>query len=49
MNHVRILKIRKSIFKKDFKKSLSEKRVENWKDKQLYEQFISDMPEDTAK
>ena len=32
---------------KDFKKLLYEKRVENWKEKQMYRQFIRDMPEDT--
>ena len=31
------------------KKSLNEKRVENWKEKQMYGQFIRDMPEDTDK
>ena len=34
---------------KDFKKSLNEKRVENWKEKQMYGQFIRDMPEGTEK
>ena len=35
MNHVRILKLRESISKKDFEKSLNEKRVENWKERQM--------------
>ena len=35
MKHVRILKFRESVSKKDFKKSLNEKRVENWKEKQM--------------
>ena len=34
---------------KDFKKSLNEKEVENWKEKQMYGQFIWDMPEGTDK
>ena len=47
VKHVRILKFRKSVSKKDFKKWLIEKREENWKEKQRYVQFIRDMPEDT--
>ena len=35
MKHVRILKFRESVSKKDFKKSLNEKRVENWKEKKM--------------
>ena len=35
MKHVRILKFRESVSKKDFKKLLNEKRVENWKEKQM--------------
>ena len=35
MKHVRILKFRESVSKIDFKKSLNEKRVENWKEKQM--------------
>ena len=35
MKHVRILKFRESVSKKDFKKSLNEKRAENWKEKQM--------------
>ena len=49
VKHVRILKFRKSVSKKDFKKWLIEKRGENWKEKQRYGQFIRDMPEDTDK
>ena len=49
MKHVRILKLRESVSKKDFKKSLNENRVENWKEKQMYGQFIRDMPDDTDK
>ena len=49
MKHVRILKLRESVSKKDFKKSLNENRVENWKEKQMYGQFIKDMPDGTDK
>ena len=49
MKHVRILKLRESVSKKDFKKSLNENRVENWKEKQMYGQFIRDMSEGTDK
>ena len=49
MKHVRILKFKESVSKKDFKKSLNEKRIENWKKKQMYRQFIGDMPEGTDK
>ena len=49
MKHVRILKLRESVSKKDFKKSLNENRVENWKEKQMYGQFIRDMPDGTDK
>ena len=49
VKHVRILKFRESVSKKDFKKSLNEKRVENWKEKKMYGQFISDMPDGTEK
>ena len=49
VKHVRILNLRESVSKKDFKKSLNEKRVENWKEKQMYGQFIRDMPEGTDK
>ena len=49
MIHVRILKFKESISRKDFKKSLNEKMVENWKEKQMYGQFIRDMPESTDK
>ena len=34
-----------NLSKRDFKKSLNEKRLENWKEKQMYGQFIRDMPE----
>ena len=49
MKHVRILKLRESVSKKDFKKSLNENRVEHWKEKQMYGQFIRDMPDGTDK
>ena len=49
MKHVRILKLGESVSKKDFKKSLNENRVENWKEKQMYGQFIRDMPDGTDK
>ena len=49
VKHVGILKFKESISKKDFKKLLNEKRVENWKEKQMYGQFIRDMTEDTDK
>ena len=46
MKHVRILKFREFLKKKkDFKISLNEKKVENWEEKQMYGQFIRDMPE----
>ena len=48
VRHVRILKFRESVSKKDFKKSLNEKSVENWKEKQMYGQF-RDMPEGAGK
>ena len=38
VNHVRILKFRESVSKNDFKNWLNEKRVENWKEKQMYGQ-----------
>ena len=34
VKHFRILNLRESVSKKDFKKSLNKKRVENWKEKQ---------------
>ena len=49
VKHVEILKFRESVSKKDFKKVLNEKRVENWKEKQMYGQFIRDMPEEKDK
>ena len=49
VKHVRILKLRESVSKKNFKKLLNEKRVENWKEKKMYGQFIRDMPEGTDK
>ena len=49
VKHVGILKFKESISKKDFKKLLNQKRVENWKEKQMYGQFIRDMTEDTDK
>ena len=47
--HVKILKFKERVSKKDFKKSLNEKRVENWKEVEMYGQFIRDLPEDTDK
>ena len=41
----RILKLRESVSKKDFIKSSNEKRVENWKEKQMYWQFLRDIPQ----
>ena len=49
VKHVRILKFKESASKKGFKKSLNEKRVENWEEKLMYEQFIRDMPDGTDK
>ena len=49
VKYVRILKFKESGSKKDFKKSLNEKRIENWKEKKMYGQFIGDMAEDTDK
>ena len=43
VKHVGILKSRGSVSKKDFKKLMNEKRVENWKEKQMYGQFIRNM------
>ena len=40
---------KESVSKKDFKKSQNEKRVENWKEKQIYGQLIRDMPGGTDK
>ena len=45
VKHLKILKFKESVSKKDFKKSLNEKRVENWKEKQKCLQFLRDMPE----
>ena len=45
VKHVRSLKFRESVSKKDFKTSLNEKMLENWKKKQMYGQFIRDIPE----
>ena len=49
LKHVRILNYKESVSKKDFKKSPNENRVENWKEKQMYGQFIRDMPDGTDK
>ena len=49
LKHVRILNYKESVSKKDFKKSPNENRVENWKEKQMYGQFIRDMSEGTDK
>ena len=57
MKHVRILRFRERerererervcVSKKDFKISLNEKRVENWKEKQMYGKLIRHMHEGT--
>ena len=49
LKYVEILKFKESVSKKDFNKSLSEKRVKNWKAKQMYRHFIRDMPGGTDK
>ena len=49
MKHVSILKLRENVSKKDLKKSQMNGMVENWKGKQMYGQFIRDMPESTDK
>ena len=36
VKHLRILNLRDSVSKKDFKRLRNEKRVENWKEKQMY-------------
>ena len=40
VKQVVILKFRESVSKKHFKKWLNEKRVENWKEKQMYGQLF---------
>ena len=49
VKHVGNLKFKESVPKKDFRRSLNEKRVENWKEKQMYAQFIKSIPEGTDK
>ena len=50
VKHVRILKFKESVPKKVFKKSRINGRVENWKEKEMYGQFIiRDKPKDTGK
>ena len=49
VKYVEILKFKESVSKKDFDKSLNEKRVKNWKAKQMYRHFIRDMPGGTDK
>ena len=49
VKHVGNLKFKESVPKKDFRRSLNEKRVENWKEKQMYVQFIKNIPEGTDK
>ena len=44
-----ILKFRESVSVKDFKKLLDVKRVKNWKEKQIYGQFIRNALEGTDK
>ena len=49
VKRVRILKFKESFSKNDFKKSLNEKRLENWKEKQMCGQFIRVILEGTDK
>ena len=49
VKHVTILKFRESVSKTDFKKPLNGKRIQNWKEKQIFGQFIKDISEDTGK
>ena len=49
VKHVTILEFGESVSKTDFKKPLNQKRIENWKEKQMYGQFIKDIPEGTGK
>ena len=49
VKRVRILKFKDSAPKKDLKKLINEKRVENWKEKQIYGQFTRNIVEGTDK
>ena len=49
VRHTRILKFKENASKKDFKKLLNAKRVKNWKEKQMYGEFIRNMAEGTDK
>ena len=44
VKHVGVLQFEKSCNKDDFKKSLREKRMKAWMGKQIYGQFVSDLP-----
>ena len=44
IKHVGILEFGKSCSKDDFKNAIREKRMEAWMGKQMYSQFVSDMP-----
>ena len=49
VKHFGILEFEKSCTKDDFKKSMREKRMKAWMGKQMYSQFVSDMPIATDK
>ena len=49
VKYVDLLNFRDSTTKNDFKKRLNNERMENWRQKQMYGQFIRDMPETTNK
>ena len=49
VKRVRILKFKDSAPKKDLKKLINEKRVENWKEKQICGQFTRNIVEGTDK
>ena len=49
VKHVGILEFEKSCSKDDFKNSTRGKRMEAWMGKQMYSQFVSDMPVTTYK
>ena len=49
VKHVGILEFEKCCSKDDFKNAMREKRMEAWMGKQMYSQFVSDMPVTTDK
>ena len=49
VKHIGILEFEKSCGKDDFKKSMREKIKEVWVGKQMYSQFVRDMPITTDK